>query len=567
VDRHPVKRRLAAILAAIAWVVGPPKGGPHVQSVFAQQEPGSPRVAAPLTFLQINDVYSTVPIDGVGGLARVATLKQQLAASGRTPFLVLAGDFLSPSVASSVFKGSQMIAALNAAGLDLATLGNHEFDFGDEVLIERMREAKWQWVVSNVVDTNTGKPIGGAAPYVIKTFGPLKVGFIGLCLNTSEISGVKLAHTRLVDPLAAAARYLPLLKRAGATVIVAVTHLAFETDRALIKRFPQIDLIIGGHEHYPITATENRTLVSKAGSDARYVARIDVVRRREGTLERFFELIPITAALADEPNTAAVVASYETRLSGELDTVVGTSRVPLDAVSVRMRASESNIGDLVADAMRADAGADMAIMNAGSIRGDRIYPAGPLTRRALLEMLPFGNVICKVALPGRVVLQALNSGVAELPASAGRFAQVSGLTMRVEVSAPAGNRVRDVRVHGEPLDPARTYTVAIPDYLLSGGDGYTMLGGGKVLVGPETGNLMVTALEKYVAAKGEIAPEIDGRIVVTVGAGWAGRAGRDAVSPIRPLLPIPPILPILPIQPFLPILPIQPFLPIQPLRP
>ena len=85
---------------------------------------------APLTILQINDVYTTVPIDGVGGLARVATLKKQLAAAGRTPLLIIAGDFLSPSVASTVFKGEQMVAALNAAGLDLATLGNHEFDFG-----------------------------------------------------------------------------------------------------------------------------------------------------------------------------------------------------------------------------------------------------------------------------------------------------------------------------------------------------------------------------------------------------------------------------------------------------
>jgi 2',3'-cyclic-nucleotide 2'-phosphodiesterase (5'-nucleotidase family) len=174
VDRHQVKR-CAAILTAIACLSGPAnrlrqgygaqEPGFFVRTVYAQQEPGSPRAAAPVTFLQINDVYSTVPIEGVGGLARVATLKQQLAASGRTPFLVLAGDFLSPSVASSVFKGSQMIAALNAAGLDLATLGNHEFDFGDEVLIERMREAKWQWVVSNVVDrtSSTGAPASRSA--------------------------------------------------------------------------------------------------------------------------------------------------------------------------------------------------------------------------------------------------------------------------------------------------------------------------------------------------------------------------------------------------------------------
>src|SRR4051812_30660479 len=137
-----------------------------------QDDPGSPRRTAPLTFLQINDVYSIGPVsNGMGGLARVATLKQNLTASGRTPFLVLAGDFLSSSVESTVFKGEQMIAALNAAGLDLATLGNHEFDFGRDLLIQRMAEAKWQWVVSNVIDRRTGKPIGGAPPYVTRTFG------------------------------------------------------------------------------------------------------------------------------------------------------------------------------------------------------------------------------------------------------------------------------------------------------------------------------------------------------------------------------------------------------------
>jgi len=237
-----------------------------------------------------------------------------------------------------------MIAALNAVGLDLATLGNHEFDFGDDVLIERMHEAKWQWVVSNVVDTRTGRPIGDAPPYVVKMFGALKVGFIGLCLNTAEISRDKLTHTRLDDPLESAAKYLPRLKDEDATVIVAVTHLAFATDRALVERFPEIDLIIGGHEHYLITSTENRTLISKAGTDARYVARIDVNRRPEGTLERFYELLPVTSTIADEPKTAEVVSSFEKRLGSELETVVGETRVPLDAVSVRLRSSERNVG-------------------------------------------------------------------------------------------------------------------------------------------------------------------------------------------------------------------------------
>ena len=471
------------------------------------------RNTAPLTILQINDVYSTTPVDGRGGLARVATLKQQMRAQGRTPVLMIAGDFLSSSVESTVFKGQHMVAALNAAGLDFATLGNHEFDFGIDVLLERMAEAKWQWVVSNVLDSATGKPIGGAAPYVVRTFGPLKVGIIGLCLTTEEgLTRDKLERIRLIDPQQAAATYLPALKNERVDVVVALTHLSFAEDRALAERFPEIDVIVGGHEHFPITAAVNRTLISKAGSDAKYVARIDVNRRDSGSVERFYELIPITSALADDPGTAAVVESYESRLGAELNVAVGSTRVPLDALSTRLRVGEANLGNLIADAMRANVDAEVALINAGGIRGDRVYPPGPIIRRTLVEITPFGNVVCKVALPGRVILAALNHGVSKLPQTAGQFPQISGLTMRVDVAAAEGDRVRDVRVGGVALDPERTYTIAIADFMLNGGDGYTMFAGQRVLTSPEAGDLLVIALEKYIVAKREVAPEVEGRI-------------------------------------------------------
>ena len=480
---------------------------PHAQEY-------APRSEAPVTFLQINDVYSTVPVNDLGGLARVATLKQNVARAGRTPFLVLAGDFLSPSVASSVFKGEHMIAALNAAGLDLATLGNHEFDFGDDELIKRMGEAKFEWVVSNVVDTTTGKPIGGAAPFVVKTFGTLKVGFIGLCLTTQEITADKLKHTRLIDPLTAAGQYLPQLKQAGASVIVAVTHLAIATDRALVETYPEIDLVIGGHEHYLITDIDGKALISKAGSDARTVARIDVNRRANGPVERFYELLPITKELADEPTTAASVALFESRLSTELNIVAGSTTVPLDGVTANQQTRETNLGNLVTDAMRDDFKADIALTNGGSIRGNRVYPAGALTRRNLLEMHPFNNIICVLEVPGRVVLAALNHGVSSMPANNGRFAQVSGVTMTVDLKASVGSRVSDVKVNGQPLDAAKIYTLAISDFLLRGGDGYTMFEDARLKVAPEAGDMISTALLKYVTAKREVAPAVEGRITI-----------------------------------------------------
>jgi 2',3'-cyclic-nucleotide 2'-phosphodiesterase (5'-nucleotidase family) len=179
-----------------------------------------------------------------------------------------------------------------------------------------------------------------------------------------------------------------------------------------------------------------------------------------------------------------------------------------------VRASETNLGNLVADAIRADAKSDIAITNSGSIRGNRVFPAGPLTRRTLIEIHPFDNVICVLEVPGRVVLDALNHGVSSLPAANGRFPQVSGLTMTVEQSAPVGSRARDVKVNGQPLDPNTIYTVAIPDFVLKQGDGYTMFAGQKVRVGPETGNMISNALEQYVAAKREVAPAVEGRIVI-----------------------------------------------------
>jgi 5'-nucleotidase / UDP-sugar diphosphatase len=499
-----LRRVLAVLLVA---------GSAAFLQAQAPEEPGPPRAQAALTFLQINDVYATTPVDGAGGLARVATIKRRLSAGGHPVIMALAGDFLSPSVASSVFKGEQMVAALNAAGLDVATVGNHEFDFGIDVLERRMSESTFQWVVSNVLDARTGKAIGMSVPYVVRDVGALKVGFIGLCLTSAQVAPGVRGDFRFVDPMRAAAQYLPVLKQRGANVIVAITHLTFSEDRALVARFPQIDLVIGGHEHYPIAAVEQHALISKAGSDAKFTARIDINRAPGGALERFYELIPVTSAIPDEPDTAKVVAGYESRLGTELDAVVGTTSTALDATGARMT-QETALGNLIADAIRADVGADVGLANAGGLRGDRVYPPGPLTRRTLLTIHPFGNVVCKIAVSGRVLLDALNSGVSKLPAAAGQFPQVSGVTMRVDVRGPPGSRVSDVRVNGAPLDLNRTYTVALPDFVQKGGDNYSMFAGQRVLVDAQSGDLVVAAIEKYIAAKHDVAPAIEGRITV-----------------------------------------------------
>ncbi|MGH9426452.1 MAG: metallophosphoesterase, partial [Terriglobia bacterium] len=137
-----------------------------------------------ITLLQVNDVYQFAPVDrGTrGGLARVMTLKKQIQKESPHTLFLFAGDTISPSVESITYKGAQMIESWNTAGLDYATLGNHEFDFGPEVLRERMKESRFHWIAANVIDKKTGKPFGGAESFVIREFGGVKIGIFGLVL-------------------------------------------------------------------------------------------------------------------------------------------------------------------------------------------------------------------------------------------------------------------------------------------------------------------------------------------------------------------------------------------------
>ncbi|MBA2340371.1 MAG: metallophosphoesterase, partial [Pyrinomonadaceae bacterium] len=155
-----------------------------------------------VTLLQVNDVYQISPTDkGTrGGLARLATLRRKIAGESPNTLFLLGGDTLAPSVASNIFKGRQMIAAWNAVGLDYAVLGNHEFDFGDNVLRERMKESRFTWFGANVIDRRTGKPFGAMPPFVIREFGGVKIGLFGILTPETERTSKASADVQFLDP-------------------------------------------------------------------------------------------------------------------------------------------------------------------------------------------------------------------------------------------------------------------------------------------------------------------------------------------------------------------------------
>ena len=467
-----------------------------------------------LTVLQINDAYAIEPVDDGkrGGMARLATLVKELRAKNPNTLFLLGGDFLSPSVLSTYLKGRQMIAVLDAIGMDAVTFGNHEFDFGPGVLVERMRESRFAWISSNVRDPRTGGALGGAQHDRIVTLDGIRVGLLGLTLPETAHTAVGGRDVIFDDPIRAGVDTANALRRRGAQVVIALTHQDMDADRELGDK-AAIDVIVGGHEHEPLVAETARAIVTKAGSDARYLVQIDLWVTRDGRLvERSWTFHEVSARFSPDPAIEKLVARYTAEFERELAGPVGRTDVALDARRQILRSQETGVGNFIADVMREALGADVAVMNGGGIRGDRIFPPGPLIRRDVYTLVPFSNAVLKMELTGLALRQMLEHGLAQADNLGGGFLQISGAQVGYDGRRPAGNRIISLEVGGKGVDPNARYSVATIDFIANGGDGHTAFRGARVLVAPASAPDLPTLVLRAIEAKKTIAPAVEGRI-------------------------------------------------------
>ncbi|WP_340118497.1 5'-nucleotidase C-terminal domain-containing protein [Pelagibius sp. 7325] len=479
----------------------------------------APAAAEPvkLSLLHINDIDRIEESKGRGGLARLMTLVNRERAAAPHSVFTHGGDTISPSLLSGFDKGAHMIDLFNEAELDLMVLGNHEFDFGPAVTRQRVAEARFPILSANAVDS-TGALIEGTLATWTKEAGPYTVGFIGL--TTPETPTISSAEGISFKPLIETARALSDDLRAnGADLIVALAHLGIAEDLQLVYADSGIDILLSGHDHLQITYYDGQFAFVEAGSqgDTLMVVEVtmDTVDNRGTPQFVWSPQFRILSSEGVEPDAAmaAKVQGYLDQLSKELDVALGKSAVPLSSERAKVRGEETALGNLIADAMRQGVNADVAVTNGGGIRGDKTYDAGvTLTRRDIQTELPFGNRTVKLQLTGAQLLEVLEHGVSAVEQGAGRFPHVSGIAMTWSRSAPAGERVKSAMVNGKPLDPAATYTVATNDFIAGGGDGYTVLEEGKVLVDGSAAKYLASMVMDFVAAAGEVAPKVEGRV-------------------------------------------------------
>ena len=469
-----------------------------------------------LTFLLTNDIYN-VEDTGRGGFARLNAVVKAERAKGGNVIYAHAGDLISPSLLSGLDQGEHTIVLTNIAPPDIFTPGNHEFDFGEQVFRQRMSEAKFPLFAANLRD-RSGQPLPGFKDTEIRNIGGLKIGFVGLTEEDSPELSSPGGNLVFAPTFATAVARAKDLKAQGADMIVAVVH----ADRAIdLKLYDSglFDLVLSGHDHDLTVLYNGRTVLAESMTEANYVTAIDVkadVTEKDGkrrvTWWPDFRMID-TAGVTPDPETQARIDDDTKQLDADLNVAIGTSAEPLDSRKAVVRTQEAAIGNLIADAVRAQTQSDIAIINGGGIRGNRQYTAGTqLTRRDVLTELPFGNRTVKLAVTGDMIRAALENGVSDVANGGGRFPQVSGLTFTADLTKPPGQRVDTIMIAGKPLDPAASYTLATNDYMAGGGDGYTALEAGTALLGGRDGKLMANDVMAYITAQKTVAPKVEGRI-------------------------------------------------------
>ncbi|KAF8130580.1 Metallo-dependent phosphatase-like protein [Boletus edulis] len=448
-----------------------------------------------LSFLHFNDVYHITQSTALGRLSHVFRNAKDVPEAER-PITIFSGDAFSPSLESAVTKGEHMIPILNHLLVD------KEFDFGEDVLVNLSQGCTFPWLLANVVHAD-GRLMATAKEYLVLEKKGYRIGFFGLAGTDWPSNCQHLpVDCTILEPVSVAQQITGWLRSTQAVdIVIAITHMRHEEDVHLAKSCDSIDLILGGHDHELAVhgvnvkamddTFEGKIKLIKSGTDFRsyssikmWVSRkngealLEVYQSQSDTKHSFGKLIfPMTSGMHD------ILAELHARMAGAVNMPLCHSAVPLDGRTSVVRTEETNIGNMLADAVRAYYNTDIAFINSGSLRCDRL--GGCPLLNAAADILPFDNPFVVKRLGGRAIAEALENAACDI--IDGRFFQVSGIAFSIDAQAPVGSRVHAVYLTPGhtcgaptssaskfPLDGDGEYTVSMVAFIAKGFDGYTL---------------------------------------------------------------------------------------------
>lgn len=532
-------RRISLVLLVLFATVG----------LFAQGAAESLRYAGKSVILHSNDVHGAI-----AGYAYIAQLEDEFKDMGANVIMVDAGDFSQGTVYVSTSKGLDAITMMNAAGYDIATLGNHEFDYGYPQLQENLEKAEFEIVCADIFDSD-GNPIYDSG--VIMNSGGLKIGFFGLDTPEAQTKANPALIKGLVFPAGAelyevTQNIVDALKEKGAQVVIGLVHLGVDAASApnrsldVYANTTGIDFLIDGHSHTVMTSGENGEPIQSTGTAFEYIGVI-VIDNESGQIEENYLLpvgkdesgVPVNA-IDTKPSVSAAAQEIMDRVNGEYNIVFAQSLVDLNGERESNRTEETNLGSLIADAMlwtiTKDEGSlsvpvdhAFAINNGGGIRAS--IAAGSVTKKDINTVLPFSNTLAVVYVTGAEILEAFEASTFCTPGSIGGFPQVSGIEFTIDTTKPYDaadetypastyygpksiNRVTIENVNGQPFDLDATYAVITNNFVAAGGDTYHAFA--------EASNQYDTGIQLDEAVMDYITTELGG----TIGEEYASPFGR-----------------------------------------
>lgn len=447
--------------------------------------PGKPIT---IVLLHTNDLHGQVsPRGDTGGLARLATIVRR-----EKPDLLLdAGDMFSGTMASDLFFGKPMIAAMNGLGYAAGTIGNHEFDHGLLELSNRLREARFPVLSANVMGVDE------VQPYTVLVVKGMRIGVIGITAedvamgtNQKNLKGVKVTY--LVDAVREALQKV----RPISDFVILLAHTSPEEQARVLRAFPEIQLVVAGDSHVSRATRVGQTLVVEAGSRAQVVGKVTI--RLFGNAH--VSMTPESIAVQNAPldlEMQSIVGPYETLVASTAAEQLGDTTADLRSSGTE----ESALNDLIADALRATANTQLAFHNVGGVRAR--LKKGPITFGALFDVLPFQDTLVTMNLTGAQIKRVLGR----------RVQAVSGLRVQWDLTREWPHYLASATLaSGEPLQDAVQYTVVVNDFMAAGGDGLEEFTEGTGV--QDTGVLLRDAVTAYLRKHPVVSDVTDGRVTI-----------------------------------------------------
>jgi 5'-nucleotidase len=431
-----------------------------------------------LTILHMNDPHGHYlpkkeKEGATGGFGKALTVMNQVRAAnaeqGKETLTFMAGDLLTGTPFSAVFKGSLGVELMNVMGFTAMAVGNHEFDYGQENLMKNLLPKMEFPLLSANIKTLKGEQI--FKPSIVKKFpeGNARIIIFGLTTKDTPVT----THPRNVeglifeDPIQIAKEIVK--DTADSDLVIALTHIGVDQDVKLAEAVPEIDVIVGGHTHtnLPQPLKIGNTLIVQADAYSEYVGKLDLEVSGGNIVKYHGELLALGPDIKEDPQVTAIIDERQKVFGPEMQRPIGKTEIFLDGSMRSVRSDQTtNLGSILSYLMAEYAKTDAAVINGGSIRES--INEGPITLTDIYTVLPFSNIVVKMNLSGEELRSVLQKSVELKPGSGGKL-QVHGIDYSVD-----NGTVKISSVGGKQFQPGSEYSIAISDFLAAGGDGYAL---------------------------------------------------------------------------------------------